>query len=309
MPATAPAILALGSIGPGELAALATAVCWTTSALFFTAAARRLGSLILNPIRLVLALGFSAVYTVVVRGLPLPTDAAAHQWFWLGLSGLVGFFLGDLCLFRALVLLGPRLTMLVMSLWPAIAAVLSWVLLGEGMTGLGVAGMVLTLAGVAWVVAERRPAALDGQPHRVPWTGVALALGAAAGQAGGLVLGKMGMAGYDPFAAAQIRMIAAIAAFLLLILALGAWPRFEAARRHPSSVGLAAAGAMVGPFLGVSLSLLAIRTAPVGVAATIMSLVPVLIIPFAAVIYKDRVGWRAVLGAAVAVAGIALLFA
>ncbi len=291
----------------GELAALATAGCWTVSALAFTAAANRFGSLALNIIRLGMAFLFFIVLGWAARGLPLPTDATAHNWLWLGISGLVGFTLGDLCLFRAFVLMGPRLTMLMMSLVPMIAALTSWAALGEGMTARGIGGMALTIAGVAWVVLERRPAELN-QPARASTAGILLALGAAAGQAAGLVLSKIGMEGYDPFASTQIRTTAGLAGFAVLFFVLRAWPRLASAVRNRAGMAYAALGACFGPFIGVSLSLMAVRYARVGVAATIMSIVPILIIPFMILIYKERVSVRAAAGAALAVAGVALLF-
>jgi uncharacterized membrane protein len=329
----------------GELAALATAGCWTVSALAFTAAANRFGSLALNIIRLGMAFLFFIVLGWAARGLPLPTDATAHNWLWLSISGLVGFTLGDLCLFRAFVLMGPRLTMLMMSLVPMIAALTSWAALGEGMTARGIGGMALTIAGVAWVVLERRPAELvdsgsivtplvprpacpaveQGKSGRTaghdrPWhtrlpaarsastAGILLALGAAAGQAAGLVLSKIGMEGYDPFASTQIRTTAGLAGFAVLFFVLRAWPRLASAVRNRAGMAYAALGACFGPFIGVSLSLMAVRYARVGVAATIMSIVPILIIPFMILIYKERVSVRAAAGAALAVAGVALLF-
>ena len=144
----------------GELAALATAFSWTASALAFTAAAVRLGSLSLNIIRLALALAFFVALEWLLRGLPLPTDAAPHNWLWLSISGLIGFTLGDLCLFRAFVLIGPRRTMLIAALVPMVGAVISWVALDEGLSALAIAGMVLTMAGVAWVLLERPAAAV-----------------------------------------------------------------------------------------------------------------------------------------------------
>ncbi|HJL49113.1 MAG TPA: EamA family transporter, partial [Polyangiaceae bacterium LLY-WYZ-15_(1-7)] len=91
----------------GELAALATAFCWVGSALFFAAAGERVGSLVVNLVRLVFAIVFLAALTTLTRGQPLPLDASAHAWAWLALSGLVGFAFGDLCLFRAFIDLGP----------------------------------------------------------------------------------------------------------------------------------------------------------------------------------------------------------
>ena len=296
----------------GELAALGTAVCWTASALAFTAAARRLGVLSLNLIRLGMALLFAAVLMGIVRGLPLPTDATGREWFWLSLSGLVGLVFGDLCLFQALVVLGPRRTMLTFSLAPILAALLGWLVLGEALGPKAWIGMALVIGGVALVILEKPPEAAPGSDSasgRVTLEGALLALGAALGQAAGMVLAKIGMAGtYDVFAATQIRMIAGIAAFALLVMVLGRGRRFVEALRHRAGLGFAAVGAFFGSFVGVSLSLIAVKYAQVGVATTIISIVPVLIIPAVVVLYKERVTLRAVLGACAAVAGVALLF-
>jgi drug/metabolite transporter (DMT)-like permease len=293
---------------PGELAALATAGCWTVSALAFTEAARRMGSLPLNIIRLAMALGVFVLVEGFVRGAPLPVDASAHNWFWLSVSGLVGFTLGDLCLFRALVLIGPRLTLLVLSLVPVMAAAISWVALDEELSLFSLAGMALVVGGVAWVILERKPPAAGAAMH-VSAAGILLALGAAAGQAGGLVLSKIGMSdGYDAFAATQVRAMAGLAGFIVVLFTDRAWPRLAAAARSRPGMAYAALGAFFGPFLGVSLSLVAVKYTYVGIAATIIALVPVLVIPVVIVVYREKVSLRAIFGAVLALAGVALLY-
>ncbi len=295
----------------GELAALGTAVCWTASSLSFAAAGRRMGSLSLNLVRLVLAFGFLSAYNFVRRGMLLPLDASAEAWTWLLVSGLVGFVFGDMCLFRAFLLIGPRVAMLIMSLAPPIAAVLGWFLLGERLSTLGMLGMVVTLVGVMVVVLERTgeatPTGADPKAQETG-KGVLLALGGAAGQAVGLVLSKIGMKTYDPFAATQIRIIAGIVGFSFLFTFIGWWRRTAEALRDRTGLQFAALGALAGPFVGVSLSLLSIQHTETGVAATIMSTTPVLVIPAVILLHKEHVSLRAVLGALVAVGGVALLW-
>ncbi|HEY3571404.1 MAG TPA: DMT family transporter [Thermoanaerobaculia bacterium] len=302
MPALPPTTL-------GQLAALGTAVCWAFSALAFAAAGRRMGVLPLNLIRLVMALGFLALATWALRGLPLPVDATPRAWGWLAISGLIGFVFGDLCLFRAYVLIGPRIASLMMSLAPLLTALIGWLVLGETLTGRDALGVALTVAGIAWAVLERKEPA-DGAPHdRRAWAaGLALGFCGALGQAGGLVLSKLGMGSYDPVAATEVRVIAAIGGYALLLAAVGGWPRVPAAARDRRGLGFAATGAFFGPFLGVSLSLFAVRHTVAGVAASIMALQPVLIIPLVVILHRERVGIGGVAGALVAVAGVALLF-
>lgn len=314
----------MGDPFSGELAALGTACCWTVTALSFEAASRRVGSLAVNLIRLILAAFFVAIWGWITRGHPLPTDATMHAWLWLGLSGLVGFSIGDLCLFRAFVVLGARLTMLVFALTPLITALIGLAFLGEQLTALDWLGMGCTIGGVAWVVAERVPRNPGGSKargetaervpirsnttQRVPIRGVLLAMGAAAGQAIGLVMSKHGMGSYDAFAANQIRILAGIAGFSILFFAIRWWPKVFSALTHRPAMLRTSLGAVFGPFLGVSLSLIAVRYTTTGVAATIMSLVPVLIIAPSILLFREKISLRAVGGALIAVAGVALLF-
>jgi drug/metabolite transporter (DMT)-like permease len=291
----------------GELAGLATALCWTVTALAFESAGRKVGSLAVNHIRLVIAFLVVTAVCWIHRGLPLPTDATAHAWIWLSVSGLVGFTIGDLCLFRALVVVGSRIATLIMALVPPITALIGFALMDERLTGLDLLGMGLTLSGVAIVILERKPGT-QGRKKKLPVQGILLALGGAVGQAVGLVLSKYGMGTYDAFAAVQIRIIAGIAGFSVLFLFIGWWPKVFAAVRDRGAMKGTALGAFFGPFLGVTFSLIAVKYTETGVAATLMALAPVFIIPPAILLQKERVSTRAVLGAIVAVTGSALLF-
>jgi drug/metabolite transporter (DMT)-like permease len=291
----------------GELAALATACCWTTSALAFEAAGRRGGSLALNLIRLVPAFLLLSVYSWLVRGVAFPVDASAHAWLWLSLSGLIGFTVGDLCLFRAFVRVGARVSMLLMATAPLLTTLLGLLIMGELLSARQLLGMLLTVTGVSSVALERRPDAA-GQLRRLPLDGILLALGGAAGQALGLVLSKLGMGAYDAFAATQIRVLAGIVGLSVVFTAIGWWPRVRAALADRRALVPTGIGAFFGPFLGVSLSLVAVKYTYAGVAATLMALVPVLIIPVSVLLFGEKVSRTAVLGALVAVAGTALLF-
>ena len=306
----------------GELAALGTAGCWVVSALAFERAGKRIGSLSLNLIRLVIALVPLSVWGLLSRGHALPVDASATSWAWLSLSSLIGLVLGDLCLFRAFVLIGPRLATLIMASTPVWTAVFGFVFLGEVLGARELLGIGLTIAGIAWAVSGRQPAAPEApaeaaepasvnpvaEPSRWRFAsnGVALAIAGALGQAGGLVASKFGMGDYDPFAATQIRVLAAIVGFAGLITAWGWWPRVRAAVRDREAMAPATLGAFAGPFLGVGLSLLAVQLAPAGIAASLMATTPILMLPVAW-IRGERVGTSGLLGALLAVAGVAML--
>ncbi len=291
----------------GEFAALAVAVFWTITALAFESASKKVGSLPVNWIRLLIGFVFLSIFTLFYRGLLLPVDASPRSWFWLTLSGMVGFVMGDLFLFRAFVLIGSRIAMLIMALAPPMTAVMGWIFLHEKMSRLSLLGMGLTLLGIAMVVLDRPT---QEAPIKLshPVAGILLALGGAVGQAAGLILSKIGMGEYSPFAATQIRILAGIAGFTVILTVLKGWPRTLAAVKHGPAMTQLTAGAFFGPFLGVSFSLIAIQHTKTGIASTIMSTVPVLIIPPAIIFLKEKITFREILGALVAVAGVAILF-
>lgn len=291
----------------GEIIALLTAVCWSFTAMSFEAAGKKVGSLAVNLIRLLMAVFLFMGYNWIVRGFPFPSDATVHNWTWLLLSGLIGFCIGDLCLFQAFVVIGARMSMLIMSLVPPITAVFGWIIMGETLSALGILGMILTITGVAVVVLERSPdKSISSFKH--PITGVLLGLGGAAGQAIGLVLSKYGMGSYNAFAATQIRIFAGIFGFILIFTFMKQWKKFFATFTHKRAMGLISVGAVFGPFLGVAFSLLAIQHTETGIASTIMALVPVLIIPLAILFFREKVTLREITGAVVAVIGVGVLF-
>lgn len=298
---------------PGELAALLTAVFWTITALAFEAASRKIGSMVVNLLRLIAGFCFLTLFVFFYRGMLLPTDASPHAWLYLVLSGLIGFVFGDLCLFQAFVVVGARISMLLMALAPPMTALIGWVVLGETLSWKSWLGMTLTISGIALVVLKRHTAEESNGGFRkvkfnYPLWGILLGLGGALGQAAGLVLSKVGMEGYDTFASTQIRVIAGIAGFSVLFFVMGLWKSaFRALSMRKPMLQLSL-GAFFGPFLGVSFSLLAIKYADTGIASTIMAIVPVLIIPPSMILYKEKVTLKEVAGALLAVSGVAMFF-
>ncbi len=294
-------------IGIGEWAAMGTALLWTLSALAWTASGKRVGSLPVGFIRLLVASLYLATYGRLVRGLWLPTDAAPETWWLLSWSGFLGFFLADLCLFRAFVLIGPRLALLVQSLTPPLTALTAWAFLGERLSPLDWLGMTLTVAGVSWVILGRAPSTPVVTSGRLLRNGLLLSGAAALAQAFGFVVSKQGIGQYDAVAATFIRVITAIVCFALLLTLTRRWSFILSAVRDTKAMSIVLFGSLVGPFLGVALSLVAIRNCHAGVAATIISTTPVLILPFVVLLYREHVSVRSVVGAVLSVIGVALL--
>jgi drug/metabolite transporter (DMT)-like permease len=291
----------------GEVAALATAICWTLSSLAWTGAGKRIGALAVSFIRLLIASALMAGYGYFARGYWFPSDAGAQTWFLLGISGVFGFFLCDICLFKSMLMLGPRLTLLLFSLSPPITAILSWLCIHDVLTARHWLAMAITLAGVVWVVREQPG---DGQTSRGTehrWRGVMLGVVAAVANGIGYVFSKEGIGQYDAVAATQIRALCALPAYFVLITLWRRWSGMLAGVRDMKAVAILTYGATIGPFIGVALNMVALRYAPAGIVATIIATMPVLILPFSVFVHHERISLRAFTGALIAVGGIALL--
>jgi drug/metabolite transporter (DMT)-like permease len=294
----------------GELAALGTALCWAFSSLFFAAGGRRVGSVVVNRARLVAAVVILGTAHLVLLGSLFPHDASPQRLLWLALSAIIGLVLGDSLLFQAYVMIGPRLGMLLYSLYPISGALLAGLLLGEVLRPMDVAGMALALSGAIWVVFERAGHD-DSRPQRQGQAlGALLALGGGVCQALGLVIAKQGLSGnFSALSAMVVRLWSAMAFMWLLTAVQGQAGRTVSALHHDRRAELLIlAGALAGPSLGAWLSLVAVQAVQVGIASTLMAMSPVLLLPLVHWIYHEAITPRAMAGTALAVAGIGLMF-
>ena len=277
----------------------------------FEAAGKRVGALSLNLIRLIIGLFFLSLYNAIFNDGFLPS-ATTYQWFWLTLSGVVGFVLGDLFLFRAFIIIGARISMLIMALVPPITALIGWITLGEILSGIEFLGMGITLLGIVLVISSKIE--IKNFKSGVKLTlgplllGSLLALGGAVGQAAGLVLSKKGMQDMNAFEATQIRIMAGMLGFTLVISLFRRWGHLLHALKDFKAMRSMTLGSFTGPFLGVSFSLLAVQHTDTGVAATLMALTPVMIIPPAILFSKEKIRIIEIIGAFISIGGVALFF-
>jgi drug/metabolite transporter (DMT)-like permease len=286
----------------GEFAGIGVAVCWTMSALFFEKAGYKIGSLSVNFIRLLFAIVFLGITTYFTRGFFFPTDATSYQWFWLGLSGFIGFFLGDMLLFQSYMVIGSRTAALIMSFAPMLTAIIGWFFLKEKLSGMNIAGIIVSITGIVVAISSRK------MKLNIPFKGFLLALGGAIGQAVGLILSKKGMGSYDPIAATQIRAFFGLLSFAVLITVIGRWRKIGIAFTHTDSMKSVTIGSFFGPFIGVALSLFAIQQTKTGIASTLMALVPIFIIWPSAIMFKEKITVQQVVGAGISIAGASLFF-
>jgi drug/metabolite transporter (DMT)-like permease len=297
----------------GDSAAVITACLWTGSSVLFTAAGRRIGFFSVNAYRSLMAVVLLVLAHIFLLGSVLPIVSSA-QWFWMGLSGIVGLGVGDFGLFAAYVLIGPRRSTLIMASSPIFASVGAYVMLGETFSYLATLGIAITIAGIIVVLLEReneRAETADGVKRKT-W-GVFAGFVAALGQGVGLVFSKKGMylgvtVAMNAVSAALIRMTLATLFVWVCALFLRKLPELQKTTRDKAGLKYVAGGAVIGPFLGMTLSMFAVAYTETGIAQTLMSLMPLLIIPLLWVVYREKTNLRGILGAAFAVVGVAILF-
>ena len=305
----------------GELISLAVAVSWTFTAWFADKASRRVGAMVTNVLRLVLATLFLGILLWFTIGHPYPVYADRDTWFWLGLSALVGYVFGDYCLFNSYVHIGPRFGQLFMTLAPPMAAIAGWFLLGETLSWKSVLAMVVTLCGIAISILSR-----DSGKHfklDLPLKGILLGIGAGVGQGVGLVLSKIGMLRYAealpadapatmegmlPFASTMLRAIVGGLGFLVILGLQKDFSKLGSAVKDPVAMKYASIITLFGPAVGVSLSLMAVRYANAGIASTLMALTPVIILVPEVLINKKKLRLKEIIGLAVSIAGVAMFF-
>ena len=304
----------------GELISIGVAFSWTATALLSEFGSKRLGNLTLNVLRMGLALLFSLVLFGAVTGNPLPAGVPAEACGWMLLSGLVGYVIGDFCLFQCYILIGSRFGQLFMTLAPLSAALMAWITLGQQMKPMSIVAMLVTLFGIGISVLGR------GNHHMVslklPLNGVLFAIGAAMCQGIGLVLSKIGMDHYDvasmakagvsewliPFSANFYRCIAGIIGFTILLYFRDGIGHLREAMHDRKGLSVAIATTIFGPFVGVGFSLMAVQYTAAGIASTLMAMTPIIILLPSYWLFHEKITWKAVLGAFISVIGVSMFF-
>ena len=299
----------------GEFISIGVAFSWTATALLSEFGSKRLGNLTLNVLRMALALLFSIVLFWLVVGSPFPSIGSMEACGWMLLSGLVGYVIGDFCLFQCYIIIGSRYGQLFMTLAPLAAALMAWVTLGQQMAPMSIVAMFITLIGISISVLGR------GEHHKVslklPLNGVLYAIGAALCQGIGLVLSKIGMDHYEPgampdwlipFSANFLRCVAGIIGFSILLYFREGLKPLSEALHDSKGMTVATATTIFGPFVGVGFSLMAVQYTSAGIASTLMALTPIIIILPSYWLFHQKITWRSVIGAVISVLGVSLFF-
>jgi len=291
----------------GELAAVLTALCWAITSISFEDAVKKIGPVNLNLMRLVIALVFLSMFSSVTRGELFPVDASSDVWIWLSLSGIVGIVVGDQLILEAISSVGARTTMLIYSSVPPLSGFFAFIILKETMTSIQIIGMMITIWGIVYVITDRYNATTQST-HKQSTRGIIFAVGGSICQSLGYVIGKYGMVDYNPFAATQIRLLAGVILLCIMFTFGGQWRSFITVLGNGSGLKSTIVGSFFGPFIGISLSLYAVQRINPGVASTLMSITPVLLVIYAVMIKKEHVHIKEVAGTIIVVCGLGVMF-
>ena len=303
----------------GATAAVITSALWTVNAILFTSAGKRIGAISVNAWRIFLAALLLWITHLLMVGEVFPVGTG-EQWFWIGLSGVIGLGIGDFGLFASFVIIGTRRAVLIMSLSAIFASIAAFFLFNEVLSIVAFMGIAITLAGVITVLLEDETKSDERKLTRQEKIkGISFAMIGAIGQGLGIAFLKKGMLLYPnvtdipgvlelAIASTLIRMILGALFVWAAIVLMGKLPDIKNALKNKKGMKYVTIGAFIGPFVGVTLSTVAAYTIHVGIAQTLMSLMPVMIIPLVWFLFRQRTTWQGILGAVVAVVGVAVLF-
>lgn len=231
------------------------------------------------------------------------------QFIYLVLSGLIGLVLGDTFLFKSLDEIGPRYTMLIMSSNPAIGAIIAYFTFSEVIQPIGMIGMAITIFGIILVINQQPDE--EVAKFKITRKGIVFGFLAALGQGLGLIFTKLAYfeGSLNPLVATFLRIFSSF----IILLPIGYISKRITIERfrllfNGKTFLLLLLGSFIGPYLGITLSYIAIANAPIGIASTIMSFQPILMLPISKVLHKEKYSWKSIIGATLAVLGLVLLF-
>ncbi|AGT09951.1 DMT family transporter [Paracoccus aminophilus] len=291
-----------------ELAALGAAFLWSVTGLLSKDPADRLGPFGFNRLRQTMV---AVTLAVIVIATGRWHGVSQHDFLRLALSGVIGIFIGDTMLYFSLTLLGPRRSGALFALNAPMSALLGWAVLGEDLSWRAVAGIALVTGGVTLAVLGR-PGRSGSHRFEAVHGNLAIAVGfgllSASGQALGSLIARPVMAGgFDPYAASLIRVGVAVVGVWILMALPFPWARQRGAIT-PKTLALTAASGLLAMIMGMTLLMFALQGGKVGIVATLSALSPVLILPVLWLVTGQRPSGTSWAGAALAVAGMALIF-
>lgn len=295
----------------GEIASILTSVFWVLSTIFFTDGGKRVGSMVVNRVRMIFGLILLMATNFFLYKELIPLSAALDRWFWLGLSGMVGLALGDIFLFQSFLWIGPRRAMLMVASVPVLNTLFAWIFLHESLTLYGYLGIAITVGGIFLVISEKTKLkdqfAQDQKHFRLGYLFCGLGV---LGQSAGMILARRGVYGDFPALSGTLirAIVATIVFFLLALFTKKLKSTYIAVKEDRKALLSISLGAIAGPFLGIWLALTGLKNTDVGIASTLQALAPVLMLPVSHFLYKEHISLRAIIGTVVTMLGVAAIF-
>lgn len=288
----------------GEISALGAGICYAVIAVYFEKAGKRVGSSNVTLTRTIIGLILLTAYNIVVHQ-TLVISLPIENFMILSLSGAIGFAIGDILLFEAFVRIGSRITMLIYCSVPFFTTILASIILNETMTIKQFLGMIAITIGIALVILKK-----NGKNVKINYSksGVIFVVSASILQAVVNIMSKVGAQQNDPFSITQIRMISALVVLIVICILRGKLSDYKISIKNSEANKEILVGSIFGPFLGVSLSLLSLQYVNPGVASTLMSITPIILIPYAMYVKKESVNKMDIVGSIITFAGISAMF-
>lgn len=297
----------------GALLALVASCCWTFAPFFFASAVRSIGPYYANFWRLVMAsvaLCIIALVAIVITP-EITLGITPQSVLWMALSGITGLVIGDFFYFSALSYTGPRRTMQVLTAVPIFSALGAFFFLGERLSIFANIGITLTVAAILTVNWFDKKEKKTAEPGSFSYTGLAFAfIGAVCHSSGAVLMRKAYLCsdGLNTVLATAIRISSAGCAISMVALISGKISGAAKAIPSAKAFGRLAGGTAFGPVLGMLFYVASLKFAPAGIASTMSSLSPVLVVIMTAWRYKTPLNKPAFIAMAVALCGVALIF-
>lgn len=289
----------------GESFAFMAAIGWALSSIVFEVATKRTDTISINVLRLFSGIIFLGIITIFTKGIFLPFDSNINNWTFLGISGIIGLFFGDIFLYESYFLIGARLSMLFLTLTPLIVGFFGFIFLGEALTALQILAMFLTCSGILLVVIK--PKSDIKEEKKLTRKGILFISLAVTFEALGNIFTKIGSANYDAGSSTQIRMMCALVVFIFYVTFRGKWRNIVSTAKDLKTIFLILAGTIIST-VGITFLVAAFNRINTGVASTISSMSPIIVIPISVFVFKEKVKFKEIIGAIISVFGIALFF-
>ncbi|MBU0503998.1 MAG: DMT family transporter [Candidatus Omnitrophica bacterium] len=285
----------------GGVAALASAAVWALGSILFRKIGEEVTPFGMNLCKGIIGLFYLSV-VIILSGFQ---TVSTSTFLLLGASGILGITLGDTLFFKALIYLGPRLTVLLETMGSVFTVILAVVFLRERFSLVVWCGLFLTVTGVTWVLwdgSEIKKA--DKNWHN----GIKYALLSALCMSLGIIFAKKVIESTSALQANFIRFLGGTIGIITWGLITKNFRSSLQPFTNPRLLKFTLLTVFVVIFGGFWLFLVALKYVDASIATILNSTTPLFILPMAVVFLKEKISFQAVIGAIIAVCGVILIF-